>query len=929
MSPNTTPEMMSTTAPEMTPEKWRRIKHIFDQAVECETGRREEFIVEACAGDDELRAEVEALIEGHKQAGGFIEQPVAAEAARLLDESLADPLVDKQIGPYKIQREIGRGGMGQVYLAVRDDEYKKRVALKVVKRGMDTQEIVRRFRYERQILAGLDHPNIAKLLDGGTTEDGLPYFAMEYVEGKLITAYCDERKLPTAERLKLFRQVCDAVQYAHQNLVIHRDIKPSNILITEDGAPKLLDFGIAKLLDPEGVGLTIDPTVTGALLMTPEYASPEQARAGTITTASDVYSLGVVLYELLTGHRPQRFKQRSLEEMIRVICDEEPLKPSAAISRIEENDTGGTSVRLTPESVSRTRDGQPEKLRRRLRGDLDNIVLMAMSKEPQRRYGSAEQLSEDIRRHLDGLPVIARKDTLLYRGAKFIKRRKAGVAAAALLLLTLIAGIAATTRQARIAERRFNEVRHLANTFLFKFDESIEKLPGSTPARRLIVSTALEYLDRLAREASGDAALQSELAAAYVKVGDLQGNPYFPNVGDFAGAEQSYRKALAIREALARRAGDDLATRRDLAVCHDRIADILTNKDELAEAEKLYRQVIEIREAWLAAGRNDKDSRADLAKAYDKFGQTWFWLGDATRARDYYQKALKLREALAAEFPQDYTFSRALCISHVNIGDTYIQQDNYAAGIASYERAREIAECGVNADATNALAQRDLGTSHSKLGEALAWANKPEESLAHHREALAVRQRLASSDPTNRQAQRDLAISHTFLGVLLASNKKLAEGQEQVRQSVTIFEELRRTDPTNKLTNDDLMIAYTRQGRLLMDTDAEAGLESLRKALALAEDRVAKDQNDTSPRRGLAGVTQQLAENYARLAANKKASVKEQIERWQQALEYFQRHLQIALDLKQRGALSESEVASIEKAHGQIAECEAKLAKLR
>ncbi len=457
--------------------------------------------------------------------------------------------------------------MGAVYLAVRaDDQYQKRVALKLVRRGMDTKDILRRFRHERQILASLNHPCIAQLLDGGTTEDGLPYFAMEYVEGKPITNYSDTHKLTIAERLRLIRQVCSAVHCAHQNLVVHRDLKPSNILITADGTPKLLDFGIAKLLNPELSAQTIDPTATALQLMTPEYASPEQVRGEPVTTASDVYSIGIVLYELLTGHRPYRLTSPLPHENLRTVCEEEPEKPSTVINRVETTTSadGATQVSLTPEIVSRTREGQPEKLRRRLHGDIDNIVLMAVRKEPQRRYATVNQLSEDIRRHLEGLPVVARKDSFGYRAEKFIARHKASVAAAAVVGVSLLAGVMTTSWQAQVAkdqraraERRSEEGRKLANLLIYKLHDQVEKLAGSTPARESMVKGALDYLDGVNKEAGDNPSLQLELAEAYLKVGDVQGNPNNANLGSTAGALQSYHKAKAIAEALSGRIPDD------------------------------------------------------------------------------------------------------------------------------------------------------------------------------------------------------------------------------------------------------------------------------------------------------------------------------------------------------------------------------------
>src|SRR5688572_16500160 len=365
------------------------------------------------------------------------------------------PALERRIGPYRILRELGQGGMGVVYLAARaDEQFRKRVALKVIRSGRASEEVVRHFKRERQILAGLDHPNIAKLLDGGTTDDGLPYFVMEYIEGEPLLAYCDSRKLSVAERLKLFQAICSAVQYAHRNLVVHRDIKPGNIVVAEDGSPRLLDFGIAKLLNPELAGEA--PTAT-AVVMTPTYASPEQASGGRITTATDVYSLGVVLYEMLTGHLPYRLLSRQPLEILKAISEQEPEKPSTAVGRTEDVTAPpeGAALHVTPERVSSTREGTPDRLQRRLRGDLDNILMLALRKEPPRRYASVEAFSDDIRRYLEGLPVNARQPTAGYRAGKFLQRHVAGVAASAVFIVLLIGfAVAMAMQSARVARER-------------------------------------------------------------------------------------------------------------------------------------------------------------------------------------------------------------------------------------------------------------------------------------------------------------------------------------------------------------------------------------------------------------------------------------------------------------------------------------------
>src|ERR1051325_3123899 len=397
----------------MTPERWQQVEEIFQAAVDMQPAERQQYVSKACADDPTLKNEVEALLAQHDSASGLLEKPLYGSTELSVIESFSyddeDPMIGRRLGAYRIEREIGRGGMGAVYEALRvDNEFTLRVAIKLVKRGMDTDFILRRFRKERQILAALDHPHIARLLDGGTTDDGLPYFVMEYIEGQPLYRYCDAHNLTIIERLKLFRGVCDAVHYAHQKQVIHRDIKPSNVLVTSEGVTKLLDFGIAKLLNPELAGdITHDPTATAMRLMTPEYASPEQVQGSPTTPSTDVYSLGVLLYELLTGHRPYRLVNRAPHEIARVICEEAPAPPSIIITRAEDLlpslYTGDEAT--TMQKLYFTRGSTLETLRRALAGDLDNIVLQALRKEPEWRYQTAADLRDDITRYLEGRPI--------------------------------------------------------------------------------------------------------------------------------------------------------------------------------------------------------------------------------------------------------------------------------------------------------------------------------------------------------------------------------------------------------------------------------------------------------------------------------------------------------------------------------------------
>ena len=521
-------------------------------------------------------------------------------------------------------------------------------------RGSDAFE--RRFRQERQILARLQHPNIATVLDGGTTEDGEPYLVMEHVEGRPITEYCAERALGTRDRLALFRTVCGAVHYAHQNLIVHRDIKPANVLVDGQGVPKLLDFGIAKLL-ASGVDPDSAPTATMLPLMTPEYASPEQVKGLPVTTASDVYSLGVLLYELLAGRRPYEVRADSLEAIVRTVCETEPKAPSDFVG---DRTAGRPCLR-------------DSALAAELRGDLDTIVLKALRKEPERRYLSALELSEDLRRHLDGLPVKARADTFGYRASKFVRRHRTAVAAATLVLLSLIGGIVTTIRQARIAEanrqraeRRFADVRDLATSFLFDIHDEIRELPGSTQVRQQLVETAQEYLDDLAREAAGDMGLERDLAAAYERLGDVQGGALSANLGDMTAALESYGKAAAIRESLASAGAPGARDSIDLARLELRRATLLRGMGRLADAEPIFRRVAERIEAAVAAGEAPEDARRSVAVAYAGWASVQTALGRTEEARHPLERAIEHGEAFAREHPEDAAAQASLANSYYN-----------------------------------------------------------------------------------------------------------------------------------------------------------------------------------------------------------------------------------------------------------------------
>jgi eukaryotic-like serine/threonine-protein kinase len=813
--------MSKDTQPPQTLEyganRYHRVKELFQAALEKPSAERQAFLVAACGEDLSLIKEVEELIEMSEEAGDFIEEP-AYQLADNLKTKLENPVFEgRRLGNYQIIREIGHGGMGAVYLAVRaDDQYKKQVAIKVIRAGSENQSIRRRFLSERQILASLDHPNIARLLDGGATDEGAPYLVMDYIEGLAIDDYSDRNKLSTEERLKLFQAVCSAVHYAHQNLVIHRDLKPSNILVSADGTPHLLDFGIAKILNPALSGLTMDLTAGPMGPMTPEYASPEQVRGDTLTTASDIYSLGVVLYELLTGHRPYQFQSRVPHVIAQVICEQEPEKPSTVINRQQTNPYGiSTEIMLSPEIVSRTREGQPEKLRRKLQGDLDNIILMAMRKESLRRYASVEQFSDDIRRHLDGLPVIARQPTYTYRTAKFIRRNKVAVAAAALILLAVVVGIVGTLWQARIAhlqkakaEQRFNDVRQLANSFMFEIHDQIQNLPGSTPARKLLVSKALNYLDSLAKESRDDTALQRELATAYHKIGDIQGNPFVANLGDSEGALASYQKALTIREPLFAQANNNVELGIELATIYHRVGDMLLMNHDLNGARENFQKALVLSETLDQRQPDKFEVRELVSSSYEQIGQCIAQSGDLNEGLANLRKALAINQSLLDKDPGNWMARRRVAITHRLMTTWLFDSGDKTGALQSSMKGVELLEEIARGEPTNARAKRELGVAYNGMADMYWYTDDLPQALAYYQKASKLREELAAADPLNVQFQRDLATTYGSLGYTLAQTGKGDEGLAYYRKSVQGFDQLLAANPTQGNTLRDAAIAY-------------------------------------------------------------------------------------------------------------------------
>jgi len=777
----------------MNADTWSRVKDVLGEALELPENQRAAFLKERCGDDHMLRLEVETLLGGeHHVDPGFLDESSFAAVAASVVAVEERSWIGRRVGAYQIVEQIGAGGMGEVYRAFRaDDQYRKQVALKVIRAGQDSGFVIRRFKNERQILAGLEHPNIARLLDGGTTEDGLPFFAMELIEGEPITDYCDHHKLSLNERLNLFLEVCAAVQFAHQHLVIHRDIKPGNILVTADGVPKLLDFGIAKILEADVPGESLDQTMTAFRVLTPRYGSPEQMQGGQMTTASDVYSLGVVLYELLTGCSPYRRTSGTPQEFITAVCSTNAVRPSLVVSR-------GYTTKNTPvpsrEDLSALRGMSPDRLRRRLRGDLDNIILKALEKDPKRRYRTVEQFEEDIRRHLENLPVSARTATGWYRASRFIFRHKAGVAFSTALAIALLVGLAVTlyevnvARQQRIrAEQRFNDVRKLANSLLFEIHDSIRDLSGATPARKLLVSRALEYLDSLSKESAGDLSLQRELAAAYDRVGDLMGYSGAANLGDFNGAMESYEKALAIREVVAKSIPTDASLQSELLSEYFRVSFALFNQGEYSQALKYLRSGLPIAESLAHSSPNPRNIDF-LAGIYWQTGTVQNSAGDYAGAAKSFKQAVLIREP-SASAPDAKAGLR------MHLAGDYIGLATALRGISDPKGASDASKRGLNilldlshSDPDNATLREYLAEAYDLSAHVLETSGDTTHALQNYRAGNSIFAELYAADHANALARSNLGFSTLGIARDLLWQRSVSQAMSKAHQAVAIFE---------------------------------------------------------------------------------------------------------------------------------------------
>ncbi len=721
------------------PETLSRIEAIFNEALALPVGDRPALIEACCHGDAAMMAEVRSLLKACAE-----EEMLAS--ARLsqahLDASAGNE--KKRVGAYEIDRIIGRGGMGAVYVAHRaDGNFEQQVAIKLIDLPLATELFRERFRLERQILAGLNHPLIARLLDGGVTTEGEPFLVMEYVDGVPIHRFCETNRLSIAQRLLLFRSVCEAVQFAHQNLVVHRDLKPDNILVMEDGTPRLLDFGTAKLLSPSAGGPGSEFTRQGFQSFTPQYASPEQVLGNPITTASDTYSLGVLLYLLLTGVLPYELKEFTTAEMVRVICEQPPRRP------------------VLP--------GGGEK---RLDADLEAIVLMALRKGPEERYLTAVQLAADVQAYLDGRPVTARRGTLRYRAGKFVRRHAIALLGAGLVLASLTAGVGGVLWQAKVAnierrkaEARATDLRQLSNSLLSELDDAIKELPGSTSVQRLLVTRVLEHLDRMSKDAAGDRLIQLDLVNAYTRLGNIQGNPYDQNLGDPPGALVSLDKALAIAKSLTASAALDREALHAMASVQQARSEVLWGVERTPEAVASMRTATQAFERLVAEHDSTPDLICEGAAAYgtlgDELGQPGTpSLGDVAGALAAYRRNIQLYEralSIEAGFPRA---RRGLGIVPLKIGNIEIETDPSQA-LKDYELAEQRFDALPESKQSGLSSRRMRANLLRKKAMAMRELGEYGRAAPLFDQALTIQKQIAAADPKDTRSLFDVYVDLT------------------------------------------------------------------------------------------------------------------------------------------------------------------------
>lgn len=789
------PQYNRTKRPPMTPSDFQRLEKLFEEAVSLPAEQWPRFLDAHCGEEPHLREALERMLRA-SSAESVLTNAVASALEQA--SGTESELAGERLGGYRVLGHLASGGMAHVYRGERaDDEFQKQVAIKVIQSGLGTDGFELRFRQERQILASLDHPNCCRLLDGGMTAEGRPYLVMELIDGETITSYATARKLDLRQRLALFRQLCAAVEYVHSNLIVHRDIKPANVLVTANGAVKLMDFGIAKLLGGSAQSGAGELTTSVDRLATPAYGSPEQLRGEAITTASDVYSMGVLLEELLTGNKRQ-------------------------------GDTVASSL--------------PEELRA--------VLMRATHEEPGRRYQSAGQFSEDIGRYLDGYPVLARPDSWTYRAMKFVRRNRVATAASCLAVAALVGGLLLTMREQRRTKQRFDEVRNLATVFLFEFDNLVSDLPGSTEARRRLVQRALTSLEALSRDAQNDASLQTDIARAYRKVAAIQYMNGRPHLGDRQGAIASIEKELAIRDALARRSPGDVKNRTEIAGAYGFISAALDGVDpkRVKEMDARSGAILDQLEKEFP---QHPGVLLQVGAHYTRLGLTLHKEGKLKESLEAELRAIGLLERVRAVKPDHVEGLRFLGWSHIYAGDVLggggseVHLGDRKGAIAEMIRGKEVFQDSLKRNPTSGLAVRDIFSADGRIAGTYDMMGEFDKAIAIRRDVVAHAEARMQRDRNNAEAARDSAVEHSAFGLTLIKAGKLDEAERELQRSAEIDHDRIKRFPQDVRAAVDLASVEHNMGDLLAKRKRFApAAEHLRQAIALRLDSLKKNPND-------------------------------------------------------------------------------------
>lgn len=787
-------------------------KHVLamcDEALERPDDEREAFLESACAGDPRLRASVDSVLVAIDSAGSFLDVD-SARAAGL------SPAIGQEFANYRILEQLGEGGMGAVYLAERQEaDYRQQVAFKMIRGHLLTRELKDRFDAERKILAALNHPYIARLIDGGTTDQGIPYLVMEYVDGVPIDLYCDTARLGVSQRLDLIRKVAMAVQSAHQNLVVHRDLKPSNVLVTADGIPKLLDFGIAKLLQPDDAGESGNTTVFGHQAMTPDYASPEQILDGKVTTASDVYTLGVLTYQLLAGERPYHIQTSNHREMLRSVEGLTVPRPSTRVQSTATSDD--------MKQIAHRRATTPARLARTLSGDLDTILLKALHKDAQRRYESVAAFSDDLKRFVDGLPVEARGDSIGYRISRFVGRHKVGVGVAAASVLVLVGALGMTTwaylqaEAARAdADQRFDQVRSIAKKLMFDVYDDIERVPGTVSARETLASTAQAYLEALSASPGASTAVQLEAAQGYARLAKVYNRQAVSDPANRDIALAASDKALVLLEPLTASHPEPAAVYRTLGQLHsDRGYDILYIDNRAVDARERLTQALGAYKQAEKMLPDDRDIQAERLTVQRRIADTYKWENNYKKAEEQLVVLLTEVTGIRETAPDDLGLLKTHADLHHYLGEVRFFDDQFEPAIRDYTDAITLYNASLRSGGGDQRIKGAMVITHWSLGNAQIATQAYQAGVDSIEEAIALVEVSLARDPDDAGNARRLAILKASKADGLAKLGQIDEAMLLMQQTNDWFVAQAVKDPDTPGSHRSIAVNYQMTGDML------------------------------------------------------------------------------------------------------------------